>query len=304
MGNRLKSSQTRARRGRTGWAAAVAALLYMLLASRPLVQNQRLELMESIAVSKENEAVLQKAGSPFMALGRSFVLRPDQQGVAEIEGAGRLVWAREFGTLVTTNSITATVSAWGLLDGSIQILDKEGNLLHDLSPAAKGIVSKYPCIYAVAISEDGESVAALYGMNPQFFLVFTKKGKIYDLAYKDELEQQVRSAQAASFSLDGSCVIARTADGLALYDTVRKRGQIIHPRHFAGDLELRIAAVGTDSFAILMAKGTERFAGLVRRGAIEAFFTVEGNSSRLLVDGDIIEIWDMRFIHRYRMAER
>ena len=305
MGNRLKSSGTRPRRGRIGWIAALASLLYLFLASRVLLQDPLLELLESVPL-KDRVGADTAGASPtsFEIRDRSFLLRQDQQGVAETDKSGKVLWSREFGALMTTPSISSTLSAWGLLDGSVQILDRDGALLHDLRPATKGVVSKYPCVYAVAVSENGESVAVLYGLDPQYFLVFVRKGDMYELAHRIEMKRQVRNAQAASFSASGSCVVARTADGLAYYDTVLERGQIIQPRNFSGELELRIEPIGADGFAFLAAKGDERFAGLIRRGSLEALFPVGKGSAGLSAEGDDIEIWDDRYIHRYGKAKR
>jgi hypothetical protein len=303
MGNSLKSFQTR-KRDRIGWAAVAIALLYIIFAPRSLAQNQRLERLEPTAVASGSLVVASNSGSPYLASGRSFIIRPDQQGVSEVDESGQSRWIREFGTLITSASITGTVSAWGLLDGSIQVLDGKGVLSHELRAGDKGIISGYPCIYSVAISENGESLAAIFGLDPQYFIVFTKNGESYDLVYEKKLMDQVKSAQASSFSLDGSCVIGRTAEGLALYDMTRNRGRILHSRYFTGNMELRIVPVGADSFAILLAKGEERFAGLIRRGALEAMFPVEKGSTGLLVEGNIMAIQGNNAVHRYKVADR
>ena len=291
------------KRGHLGWMTAAAVVLYVIFAQRSLGYEQGLLRLESIPVPKTEVIELGDRAS-YEARERSFILRPDQQGVVETDKAGVALWAHEFGSPLTAGSVSAATSAWGLLNGSIQVLDQEGRLLDELKPSEHAVSSAYPCIYGVAISGNGEAIAALYGLDPQYFLVFIKKNHGYELVFEKKLENQVVSDQPASFSGDGLSVIGRTADGLAFYDVQKRKGMVVRSDYFAGETELLIEPIGLDRFAILLAKGKERFAGLIRKGVIEAMFPIDETGSELSVSGDIMMIAGKDAIQRYKAAER
>lgn len=291
------------KRGHLAWMTAAAVVLYVIFAQRSLGYEQGLARLESIPIPK-TEAIAQSDRASYNARGRSFFLRSDQQGVMETDKAGVSLWNHEFGSPLTACSVSAATSAWGLLNGSIQVLDQEGKLLDELKPFEHAVSSAYPCVYSVAISENGKGIAALYGLDPQYFLVFTKKNHGYELVFEKKLENQVVSDQPATFSGDGLSVIGRTADGLAFYDVQKKKGMVVRADYFAGEAELLIEPIGLDRFAILLAKGNERFAGLIRKGVVEAMFPIEETGSGLSVSGDIMMIAGKDAIQRYKAAER
>ena len=245
------------------------------------------------------------AGYPYMTGDRLFILRPDQQAATEIDNEGRLLWSQEFGTLITNSSISGNVSAWGLLDGSIKLVGESGTIVSELRPEDYSVASGYPCIYSVAISHGGASIAAVYGLEDQYFLVFAKNGGTYELAYSKKLAQPIKSSSAAAFSGDGSCAIVRTAEGLVFYDVRKKEGKIIRNRYFGGNAaSLKILPIGADTFAILLAKGRERFAGMLKRGAVEAFFPVAQDTAGMFFHDNILALSNSKSIVRYRVKEK
>lgn len=303
MRKRIKPRLSRSGRKRDHIALILSAalLLYLIVAHRPLAQKGAfVALGSSPPDTLDAQPLLQD--ETLLAKDRIFVFRPDQQGVTEMAASGKALWNHEFGTLVTTASIGKRFSAWGLLDGSVQILDESGRKLEDLNVETKGIVSAYPCIYAAAISETGEYLAILYGRNPQHFAIFRRNGQTYDLLFSQRLKNQVLSRQAAAFSDDEASVLIKTADGLAFFDIEKNRYAMIKPDCFSGDSELQILPSGAQSFAFLLARGDERFTGSIRRGSVEAFFPVEGAIRELSLDGDILTLRGGTSVQRYRLG--
>jgi len=305
MRKRIASSSGRNGRKRDHivWIIGAVLLIYLVFAHRPLSQGRTFVALGSSPQAGLDPNPLIK-DEAYIVGDRTFVFRPDQQGVTEMSASGEPRWTREFGTLITTASISPLVSAWGLLDGSVQILDGGGRLIEDLKIETKGIDSEYPCIYGVAISETGDYLAALYGKNPQYFAVFGKNNQAYDLLYFKRLDKQAVNRQAAAFSFDGKSVVLQTADGLALFDVEKKRSAMVHPAYFSGDAELQISPFGPQRFAFLLARGQERFAGSINRGSLEAFFPVEGGSRELSISGDIMTIRGDGLSQSYRLGLR
>ncbi len=223
----------------------------------------------------------------FEEAGRSFHIRPDQQGIAERdeEGSG-FRWEREFGSLITTAAATQNLSAWGLLDGRVFLLDRAGAVLRIFDPRQEGIDSAHACVYALALSEQGESLAVLFGILPQYVLVYERKSGFYSLSYTRKLQGDLRSAQSAAFARNGRSLLVKTADGLVFFDRDRGKGALLHPGRFAGDGEMLIEGFGDDSFALLKASADQRYAGLVRHGALEAYFPLPKDSFGLIAGED------------------
>lgn len=275
-------SRARSRKNRFGWAAVGFALLFIALSSQSLGQNQRIAVASDQA-SNESSPPRPPQDYDYAAGGRSFVIRPDQQAVSEIDAAGALLWTREFATPLTSAAVEGPLSAWGFLDGSIKIIGETGESLSDLHPAAQGIVSEYSCVYSVALARNGSGIAALYGLNPQYFVFFERQGQGYKTLFARKLEGQTRRAQMAVFSGSGSYLAGGSADGLILYDIARKRESLKLSEFFSEKTELLIEAIGGDSFAFLLANGQKRFAGLIAKGVVEAFFAVPADSSSISV---------------------
>ncbi|PKL06008.1 MAG: hypothetical protein CVV53_06540 [Spirochaetae bacterium HGW-Spirochaetae-9] len=303
MRKRIKPDFGRNRRKRDHLALIVTAvlLLYLIFAHRPLSQERTFVALGSSAPDTIDPMPLLQ-DETFRAKDRIFLFRPDQQGVTEMDASGKTLWSHEFGTLVTAASIGGRFSAWGLLDGSLQILDGSGRIIEDLRIETKGIVAAHPCIYGVAISENGDYIAALYGRDPQSFAVFVRNGQTYDLLSFQRMQHQVVSRQAAEFSIDGESVLVKTADGLAYFDIKKKRHALVHPELFSGDSELQILPFGPQNFAFLMARAEERFAGSIRKGSVEAFFPVDDGSRELSFAGDILTLRGGTSVQRFRLG--
>lgn len=281
----------RSGRFRRGIVYALASLLLLLLSQRPILPRPELVMSLKTVPTSQNRDTVQTDSSVFKAAGRSFIIRPDQQGAQEFdENTSSLLWEREFGSIITTAAASENLSAWGLLDGRVFILDHDGVILRIIDPHQEGIASAHPCIYALAMSEQGESVAILYGILPQYVLVYERKSGFYSLSYSEELQGDLRSAQSAAFSADGQDILVKTADGLFYFDRSKGKGALLHPDRFAGEAELLIESLGDTGFALLKATTDERYAGIIRSGALEAYFPVPPDSFGLSASEDSFKI--------------
>ncbi len=276
-------------------------MLYLMAAHRPLSQQKTFIMLDPTSPAASDAQPLLR-DETLLAKDRVFIIRPDQQGITEMEASGKALWNHEFGTLVTTASIGKRFSAWGLLDGTVQILDESGHRFENLNVETKGILSAFPCIYATAISESGEYLAILYGRNPQHFAVFRRSGQAYALLFSQRLKNQVLSRQAAAFSADEASVLIKTADGAAFFDIEKNRYAMIHPDYFSGDSELEVLPFNAQGFVFLLARGDERFTGSIRRGSVEAFFPVDAAIRELSIDGDILTLRGGTSVQRYRLG--
>lgn len=130
---------------------------------------------------------------------------------------------RDFGFPVTAFSRGEKLSAWGLLDGSIKLLDEQGNLIQDLDPARMGVVTRIRCVYSLAMDSEGENLIAVYGSDPQYLLAMRRGALGYEVVASLELVARAITSMSAIFARDDSHALAVTADGLYHYDPRRGR---------------------------------------------------------------------------------
>lgn len=292
------------RRGKTWWIAAAIAVAYIFLAQRPLIPAQSLVFVDS-EPRPSVEALGSKPPEGALAVkGRYFLARGDLQGVSEVDRSGKQLWTSEFPSVVTAVDVAAKSSAWGLLDGSIHLINGDGTKNSVIKPASMGVSSRFVCIYGLAISPDGTKLAALFGLDPQHFAVFERKGNDYSLLYDMKLVRSLRSAQPFAFSADGKGIMGLTGDGMVFYDVNKGRAAALENSSLRGDLEISLAPAGGDGFAFLAAIGNSRYAGLLRQGRVEALFPVEADSTGILADGQNVAILGKDTLYRYKVENR
>lgn len=292
------------RRGKLGWIAAAASAAYIFLAQQPLAPSQPLVFSDSEPRSGQLTEFSPSPGEPWEKNGRRFLARGDLQGASEIDRLGGRLWTAEFPSPATSVDVTDKLSAWGLLDGSIHVLAGDGAADSVAKPASMGVSSRFACVYGLALSPDGTRLAALYGLEPQHFVILERSGKECRLLHDMKLLRPVRSAQPFAFAADGKSAVGLTGDGVVFYDTIRGRASALRNPMLQADDEMMIAAAGSDGFAFLTAGARGRVAGLLRQGRIEAIFPVAPDSEDLIVDGLNLDIRGKSMVSRYKVENR
>ena len=239
------------------------------------------------------------AGYPFIQSSRIFLLRQDQQGITEIDGEGKTIWSREFGSTITSASVVASHSAWGTLGGEI-IVQNGRDPPKTIRPAAYGLGLAQACIYSVAVSPDGGTIAALCGLDPQFALFFQPKGEGYSLVHMEKLQAASTRTEPAVFSADSRFAVMRTASGLLIYLSKDRRSNLVQADRFGGETEISMLAWGGDRVALLCGSRSGKQLSLIRNGVLEAYLNVDDDASGLSRGyGDSLVVSGRNFIREY-----
>lgn len=158
-------------------------------------------------------AKLAQPGYPFFGGGRLFVVHPGQTSVSEFSGQGKLLWTRDFSSVITAFDASPGLALFGLLDGSLTGLDPSGQVLLSFSPGGSRIAGVYGC----AVSPDGLQAAAICGLDRQRLVVLEKRSSAYRVTWHRYLESDFRRPVGIAFTADNRFLVYEKPSGLGIY---------------------------------------------------------------------------------------
>jgi hypothetical protein len=178
-------------------------------------------LSEGFAIKSPSGAEIAKVkalGYPFFAAGRRFVVGPDQAEVSELEADGRAAWSRRFGSVITAFAASPSLAVFGLMDGTIVGIDRSGAEVLSFAPGG----SRISGVYGVAVSPDGQLVAAVSGLDKQRLVVMEKRVSAYRVAYHRWLDSDYRRPVTMAFTADGKRLVYEVPAGVGVYEREAK----------------------------------------------------------------------------------
>lgn len=245
-------------------------------------------------------------GIPYVSEKRIFLIRNDQMAAVELNRDGTLRWSREFGSMLTTVSTAERVSLWGFLDGSIEVVGGDGALLSRLDADSFTVRSKYRGVYGSAISRDGSTIALLYGLTPQYLLVYEKRGERYVLVHSRRLNAEKRDTQPLLFADDGNSLLAGSGDGLIYYNRQRGKSAVVtagRELFSKSDIACKIVRAGRGQFAVVAAAGGQSVLMVVRGGLCSAMILAPEASDLGWSDG-VLALATKSGISRFAIKEK
>jgi len=175
-------------------------------------------------------------GYPFFDDGRTFVVAPEQNSVAEYDADGKLVFERALPAPATCADAAGGMLLVGLLDGRVQLIDADGKAAFDFSPGG----SRLETILAAALSSDGNKMALIAGIDPQRFLLLEKTNGNFKVTHHEFLGKGFRRPAAAGFAGNDRWILFEREGGLGVYDTKNKASNVV-------ETEGRVAAFESDA---------------------------------------------------------
>ncbi|HCM29037.1 MAG: hypothetical protein A2Z99_06320 [Treponema sp. GWB1_62_6] len=190
-------------------------------------------------------------GYPWFADGRTFMVGPEQNSIAAIDPAGTVAWNRDFTSQITCADAAGGSLIVGLLDGGIQVLDAKGSVVFAFEPGG----SRLPVILAAKLSDDGNAIALVSGIDPQRFLYLEKSGGSFKVAHHEYLGGAFRRPVKTAFVGGGKWVVFERDDSLGVYEPSTRRSYVL-------DIGAPVAALdgtGDDGMMFLLtAKGEDK----------------------------------------------
>lgn len=175
------------------------------------------QLPESFSLRAPDGAEMRKfseSGYPFFGGERLFMVHPGQASVSELGPDGKRLWSHDFPSIITAFDSSPVMAIFGLMDGSIVGLDREGKELLNFAPGG----SRIPGIYGCAVSPDGLLVAAISGLDSQRLVVLEKRSSAYRVTWHRYLSEGIRHPVSMAFTPDGRYLVFEQAGAMGVYD--------------------------------------------------------------------------------------
>ena len=164
----------------------------------------------------QGERVASFSGNGYPVLsddgGRILVVTNDLTGLQELDKNGDPVWKRDFPAILTSVSLRGDFLLVGLLNGSLQLLNRNGAPVFQAPPGKSHI----PVIYGCAVAPDGSALASISGIGPQELAILGRSGSSYARTLRVTLPTDFRREVRMGFSPDSSCLFYETAGAVGL----------------------------------------------------------------------------------------
>jgi len=158
-------------------------------------------------------------GYPFFLDRRAFLISGESNALLALDGTGRQSWRYDFQAPVTAVAAAAGRVLIGGLDGSVDLLDADGQRVFSFEPGG----SRLPVIVGAAISTDGSHIALVSGIDRQRFLLLERYGASFKVVHHEFLETGFRRPVFLAF-IDGGRRVAFEREGaLGIVDVAKRR---------------------------------------------------------------------------------
>lgn len=162
-------------------------------------------------------------GYPFFLDGKNFILAQNQNAISKFNDAGNVLWTYYFDAPVTCINVNADLVMAGLLNGTIVLLNDNGNEIFSFEVLG----SRVAVIYACKISNDGTKLAVISGLDKQRFLLFEQHGESYRVIYHEYIGDGYRRSVMLSFIDNDKRAAFEREGGIGIYDIQSRQSTMI-----------------------------------------------------------------------------
>jgi len=173
------------------------------------------------------------------------------RSITEWDARKNQIWNRSLPSALSSIAVGSSRLVLGFMDGSIQILDDQGQLVQEYRPGG----SRVEIVYAVAMSEDEGSIALISGLSPQRFLVLEQKQNDYRPVFHENLTSQYRRPVLLNYLSGNHSFYFESENGVILYHLENQR---LEELTFPGSLQTMVHPESLN-LPLILAKNTQGF---------------------------------------------
>ena len=145
---------------------------------------------------------------------RVLIVNSDLTGLQEIDKNGDVAWSRDFPAIITSLCLQDDYLLVGLLNGTLQLLNKNGAPVYQ-APAGQ---SRIPVTYGCAVAPDGSFIASVSGIDPQVLTVMGRNGSSYERSLRVTTSTDYRREVRMGFSPDSRYLFYEGGDAVGLVE--------------------------------------------------------------------------------------
>jgi hypothetical protein len=205
--------------------------------------------------NKQTAVVPGGRGYPLFQDGRLFLIGAEQNSLEALDASGESLWTYDFAAPITDIDAASGLVLAGLLDGTIELLDRDGRRVFFFEPGG----SRLSVICACRISRDGTKIAIVSGYDDQRFLFLEQLGDSYKVSYHEFISDGFRRVVHLAFIDQDRRVVFEREGGIGIYDVDSRTNVKI-------DLDGRVNSLdgsGEDDLLFVITSQSERRKTLV-----------------------------------------
>jgi hypothetical protein len=164
--------------------------------------------------NKQAALVPGSRGYPLFLDGLFFIVGAEQNSLEALDVSGESLWTYSFASPITDIDAASGLVLAGLLDGTVELIDRNGKRVFSFEPGG----SRLAVIYACRISRDGTKIAIISGYDDQRFLLLERLGDSYKVSYHEFISDGFRRAVHLSFIDRDQRVVFEREGGIGIYD--------------------------------------------------------------------------------------
>ncbi|MDA3941853.1 MAG: hypothetical protein PF693_21500 [Spirochaetia bacterium] len=193
--------------GKFGYLDSEGGILF----SENFLQGVAIDKTGFISYSRQNDILVLRnteglfvnrvdlSGYPVFIQDRRFILSYDNNGISEIDQEGSVLWKKIFSSSISSVSSTDILVLIGTVDGSIRLIDLEGDVIF----LEETKTSRINIVYGGAISLNSGNLITVTGIEPQLLNLWKNNGSGYEVDSSWTLDSELRRHAVTGFSEDG-----------------------------------------------------------------------------------------------------
>lgn len=163
------------------------------------------------------------SGFPFFTENGFFLFGVGGGAIAQYDFSGNKLWNYENYVPIISFSSSPAGVALGYADGTVLVFSPTGELLQTFEPGG----STYPVILGVALSDSGQQLASVSGIDRQRFVLAQEKNGLTKVVYHQYLEMDQKEPVLVQFSQDEEYVYYGSSIGIGILDCSSLENRII-----------------------------------------------------------------------------
>lgn len=153
-------------------------------------------------------------GNPFIYEDRFYLFAPSGSSFLRYDLEGNALWSSEGYVPIISFSSSLAGTVVGYADGEVRCLSDSGEQIFSMYPGG----STYPIVLGVDISDSGEFVSCVSGIDSQRFVLIRRTSNQQKIVFHEYLEGSVKENVNVFFTKDSNFVYYNFENNLGIVD--------------------------------------------------------------------------------------